>query len=180
MWNTYCGLKDFFRKKTCSFLLMLLVLGSNVFTILFLSGVTFSWWKPFFLFLFFLLWNKNRSGPNGPIVSNLGNITFREGIFLCVQLDKLHFPIPDCTMWTDAIWKSVLFLNKTIFSTEYLTLTLNDAGFWSVKEAGGDQSVPISDNGLWWPQFSFKLHKQYPPRLGLIYYAWNIGALNGQ
>ena len=33
--------------------------------------------------------------------------------------------------------------------------------FWSVKEAGGDQSVPSSDNGLWWPQFSFKLHKQY-------------------
>ena len=32
---------------------------------------------------------------------------------------------------------------------------------WAVKEAGGDQSVPFSDNGLWWPQFSFKLHKQY-------------------
>jgi hypothetical protein len=34
--------------------------------------------------------------------------------------------------------------------------------FWSVKEAGGgDQSVPFSNNGLWWPKFSFKLHKQY-------------------
>ena len=33
--------------------------------------------------------------------------------------------------------------------------------FWSVKEAGGDQSVPFPDNGLLWPQFSFKLHKQY-------------------
>ena len=67
--------------------------------------------KAFFPFsLFFLLCNKNRSGPNGPIVSNLGNITFREGIFLCVQLDKLHFPIPDCTMWSDPIWSSNLYL----------------------------------------------------------------------
>ena len=23
------------------------------------------------------------------------------------------------------------------------------------------QSVPFSNNGLWWPQFLFKLHKQY-------------------
>ena len=38
--------------------------------------------------------------------------------------------------------------------------------FWSVKEAGGgggggDQSVPFLDNGPWWHQFWFKLHKQY-------------------
>ena len=31
--------------------------------------------------------------------------------------------------------------------------------FGSVKEAG-DQSVPFSNNGRWWPQFLFKLHKQ--------------------
>ena len=34
-----------------------------------------------------------RSGPNGPIVPNLGNITFLREFFF-VQLDKLHFPIP--------------------------------------------------------------------------------------
>ena len=33
--------------------------------------------------------------------------------------------------------------------------------FGQLRRRGGDQSVPFSDNGLWWPQFSFKLHKQY-------------------
>ena len=70
-------------------------------------------------------------------------------------------------MYNLLFWIGKFNAGKYLVLSFSSTLTLNECGLfgstaiWAVKEAGWDQCVLFLDNGLWWPQFSFKLHKQY-------------------